>query len=398
MSAGDVTEGSPVERAVFTVLILAAVYGLSRQKINWAALAGDNPWLVTLVFYCGLSILWSDHSDVALKRWIKLIGGFAIALSIAVHSDAVGAMKIVIKRCAYILIPLSVVLVKYYPQFGRGYNDWTGQVDYTGVTGNKNTLGYLCLICGLFLLWDILNHRFDEGRAGTKLERLMELSVFAGTLWLLVISGSMTSLVGFTIGAALLLLFFKSGLRPRVVLVLVMISVVGMLLLQSLVDIYGFVLESVGRDRTLTDRTDLWADLIKLTDNPIWGAGFGSFWLGERLEFLWNKHSWTPNQAHNGYLEVYINLGWVGLLIIGAVTLAAYRRVSRALACRAKDGSLLFVLLIVVLLFNYTEAAFLRPHFMWVLFLFIAIEAARSSSELTPLLWTRGQTVGQGCK
>jgi len=43
--------------------------------------------------------------------------------------------------------------------------------------------------------------------------------------------------------------------------------------------------------------------------NPWIGAGFESFWLGPRLNKLWAQYNFMPNQAHNGYIEIYLNLG-----------------------------------------------------------------------------------------
>ena len=50
--------------------------------------------------------------------------------------------------------------------------------------------------------------------------------------------------------------------------------------------------------------------------NPIFGTGFESFWLGKRLEQLQGIFFFFPNEAHNGYLEVYLNLGLMGLFIV----------------------------------------------------------------------------------
>ena len=48
-------------------------------------------------------------------------------------------------------------------------------------------------------------------------------------------------------------------------------------------------------------------------ENPLLGAGFENFWVGERQVTLGGLGG---NQAHNGYLEIYLNLGWVGILLL----------------------------------------------------------------------------------
>jgi len=49
-----------------------------------------------------------------------------------------------LRRCAYVLIPFSVVLIKYYPALGRQYGRWSGIEMWIGVTNQKNSLGILC--------------------------------------------------------------------------------------------------------------------------------------------------------------------------------------------------------------------------------------------------------------
>src|SRR5258708_7716401 len=92
---------------------------------------------------------------------------------------------------------------------------------------------------------------------------------------------------------------------------------------------YGDTVGLLGRNASLTDRTAVWQDAFGLVENPVLGAGFESFWLGSRLEKMWTKWWWHPIQAHNGYIETYLNLGWVGVLILAALLLATFRK-SRA--------------------------------------------------------------------
>ena len=81
----------------------------------------------------------------------------------------------------------------------------------------------------------------------------------------------------------------------------------------------------LGRDPSLTDRTAVWADVLALQNRPMLGYGFESFWLGDRLMVLWNKWWWRPTQAHNGYIETYLNLGLVGLGLLAGLLLSTFR-------------------------------------------------------------------------
>ncbi len=67
------------------------------------------------------------------------------------ESNPVSAIKAFLLRCGYVLIPLSVVFVKYFPEIGRYYDRWTWRPHYGGVTTDKNLLGMTLFVCGLIL-------------------------------------------------------------------------------------------------------------------------------------------------------------------------------------------------------------------------------------------------------
>ena len=68
----------------------------------------------------------------------------------------------------------------------------------------------------------------------------------------------------------------------------------------------------------------IWTDLLAYPINPVLGAGFESFWLGERLEVLW-KNGGGRQMARNGYIEIYLNLGLVGLVMLGGWIKSGFR-------------------------------------------------------------------------
>src|SRR5258708_23523991 len=100
--------------------------------------------------------------------------------------------------------------------------------------------------------------------------------------------------------------------------------------------------------------------------NPWLGTGFESFWLGQRAEYLWNKYSFHPNQAHNGYIETYINLGWIGVGLLISLVVSGYRNILRMDREEETVGSLRLAFFLVALVYNITEAAFKVMHPVWI--------------------------------
>ena len=129
----------------------------------------------------------------------------------------------------------------------------------------------------------------------------------------------------------------------------------------------------VGRDATLTGRTRIWEDALKLTVNPVIGAGYESFWMGNRLEAMWLANGEHLNQAHNGYLEVYLDLGWVGLTLVAAVMLWGYGNAVRILRSAPLLGSLKIAFFVVAAIYNCTEHAFRELHPVWLMFLLAVV-------------------------
>ena len=76
----------------------------------------------------------------------------------------------------------------------------------------------------------------------------------------------------------------------------------------------------MGRDSTLTGRTEIWTHVLWVAGNPLLGTGFESFWLGDRLANVWSIMPGIQ-EAHNGYLEVYLNLGWIGVTLLAVIGL-----------------------------------------------------------------------------
>ncbi len=133
----------------------------------------------------------------------------------------------------------------------------------------------------------------------------------------------------------------------------------------------------MGRDPTLTNRTDVWQTLEGFEVNPIVGAGFMSFWTGARLEEVWRLLGAGINQAHNGYLEQYLNLGYIGVAFIAVIMLSGLLRVRRHLSVDPAAGMLRLCFIVSAVLYNYTEASFYGMNNMWMLLLLGCLEVPR---------------------
>jgi len=117
--------------------------------------------------------------------------------------------------------------------------------------------------------------------------------------------------------------------------------------------------------------------LVHWPTNPWVGQGFESFWLGDRLKLIRKALDDFPiNEAHNGYLEVYLNLGWTGIFFIALLLATAYRRITVGIRRDPARASLFLGLLLCTLFYSLTEAAFRLNNISWQ-YLLLVIMAGR---------------------
>lgn len=374
-SAASSAEGSPLDAVYFSTLIAAALVTLHRRRVDWGRLFRDNRLMLLFVAYGLVSIVWSDVPLVALKRWIKTLGHPLMALVILTDPDPVAAFRTVMKRCSFVLLPVSVLFIKYYPQYGRGFDSWTGQPTNNGIGLSKNDLGYLCMVFGLFHAWNIQQAWRLPARAARWKAAAPSLLMLGTAVWLLQVADSATSLATLVMGSLTLWLLTWRWLDKRRIARTLILWMVLAVAAQLMFDIYTQVVQMLGRNPTLTDRTAVWADALALQNRPWIGMGFESFWTGPRLDIIWAKWWWQPNQAHNGYIETYLNLGLLGVGILGAMLVATFLSICRSIGAGNPFAELRLAFLFAIIAFNFTEAAFKGVHLVWTLFYLIALDA-----------------------
>ncbi|MBZ5605062.1 MAG: O-antigen ligase family protein, partial [Acidobacteriia bacterium] len=129
-------------------------------------------------------------------------------------------------------------------------------------------------------------------------------------------------------------------------------------------------LEAMGKDPTLTGRTEIWDLVLSISGNPLVGTGFESFWLpGWRRDKIWDMYWWHPNEAHNGYIEMYLNLGWVGIALLAMIMVIGYRNVIGALRRDPDVAGISLAFFVVAVIYNFTEAGFRMLDPVWITFL-----------------------------
>jgi O-antigen ligase len=131
------------------------------------------------------------------------------------------------------------------------------------------------------------------------------------------------------------------------------------------------IFKMLGKDPTLTGRTEIWASLMRLSDKHPWlGYGYKAFWTPTSVpaSVVRAETHWDVPSAHNGWLDLLIQLGWVGVILFGAVlAIGIFCALFRF--ARVKDG---FFSVLILLLFSFlilSESFILSQNsLIWALF------------------------------
>jgi len=372
-SPDALAEGSPLDRAAFGALIVWGATVLARRHIAWPKLFGQNKWIVLYFLYCLTSMVWAPEPLLLAKRWIKDLGNPIIALVLLTEERPFEAVGITLRRLSFVLLPWSVLFVKFYPALGRAYHN-DGSPMYTGVGHQKNDLGLMCLMTGLYFGWKLLQRR--QGGEATEKSDTCDYVLILMLAWLLQKSDSQTSFACLIV-AILVMLIARlppvSWKPSRIVLTMASVGVV-FAFLQATFQIKDYVLLALGRDSTLTSRTEIWEVVGRFEGSPLVGVGFMSFWTGDRLTNIWQACQCQINQAHNGYIEQFVNLGYVGVAFICLIMAFGVFAVRRDFNTQPAAALLRFCFIIVAALYNYTEASFYGISNIWVLLLLGSID------------------------
>lgn len=376
------TDGSPADRNVLTALLLLGLIVLIRRK-RFAELLRINIPIILFFSYAALSILWSDFPDITIKRWFKDVGDVVMAMIVLTDTDWCSAFRRVLVRTGFLLVPHSVLLIKYYPSLGRAYNRWTWVASFTGVTTHKNLLGRLCLTFGIVFVWCFLKAYRDRKNPHRTRHLIAQGIAIAMVAWLFAMANSVTAQTC----CLLAVVFFIISGNPRLAQKRSVVhSLVAIMILAPFVSIFlglgGDAIETLGRDSTLTGRTEIWALVLKQSGNPLVGTGFESFWLGQRLQTIQSAHVGL-NESHNGFLEIFLNLGWIGELLLAVVILSGYRNVIRSFRQNPDAGRLRMAYFFTGVVFSFSEVGFRMLGLQWITFLMAAIAVPEYKTEIS---------------
>jgi exopolysaccharide production protein ExoQ len=344
----------------FFLLVLrwkSAIYVLSKDK-----------FISILLCISILSVLWSVVPSVTIVRNIALIGTSLFGLYLASRYSLKEQLQLL--SCSFgIVVVLSLVFVVIFPKYGVMAGTHTGK--WRGIFTHKNVLGKVMILSSVVFLLTALNERKNK---------LLLWSGLGVSILLLLMSNSSSSMISFTV-IALIFLSIKALRLPYILMIpnVFLLTTIGLLANLWLVNNASALLSSIGKDATLTGRVDLWpAVLDKIWQKPWLGYGFSGFWGGDwdsECAYVWNVTGWTPPNAHNGLLDIWLDLGLLGLsLFILGFLFNLVKGLIWVRISKTADAFWPIMYVIYFWLSNQTESALLRQNeIYWLLYVTVVL-------------------------
>lgn len=382
-------EGNPVLRATFAgVHAVTLLLVLARWRSVLAVLR-RNGAVIALVCVAVASVAWSDAPELTLRRSVALVATTSFGVYLAACHGVRGTLRVLALALGTVAI-LSFVFAIALPSYGIDVGPHAGA--WRGVFNQKNNLGQAMVLSTVAFL---LLARASERR------RWVGWAGAAGSALLVLLSTSGTALVILLGFAALLPLFRALRWRASTVQLLL----IGLVLAGAGIGLWvvgnaEMLLTALGKDPTLTGRTDLWmAVMDQIRERPLLGHGYSAFWLGwgGASADVWKVVRWETPHAHNGFLDLGLDLGLVGLALFATGFAVAVTRAVRLLrATRSAESIWPLALLSFMLLYNVTETAILQQNSIyWTLFVAAVFSVPVSSPSSPPAAGTgRGEIGG----
>lgn len=368
----DPAEGDPVQRLFLGIAYLGVgLLIFHPRRALWTARRG---WLVwALVGWALLSTLWSVAPDITLRRGLTAILGTLYGLLLAVRYRPEEVLRMVGTALIIVLVA-SLIAVAVMPAWAIMGPPHEGA--WRGVMAHKNILGRIAALSViLFLLL-----RYYDGKSSSRYWTVWLILA----LILLIGSRSVSSLLAllFTTGAWI---YLRTGFRlPKLLRPALFAGSIVVLvpIVYVIMEYFSDILGIFGKNITLTGRIPLWILLMPYAIARFWhGYGYGAFWASAQspavtvIQLL----PWEPTHAHNGYLDVWLDIGVLGLIIFVFIILNLLKyAIKRASLYNSINGviysvSFLFVIFLIVVNMTYNLAleSRLGTALYWILFVWL---------------------------
>jgi exopolysaccharide production protein ExoQ len=328
--------------------------------------------IAALALLAPISALWSQLPETSLRRGIFLILSTAFGFYLVRRFQPVQLAQIIVLGGVAMTI-LSIVISVALPQVG---------VDAAGSWQGPFIAKNACAQVVLFLLTAAATIRFP-----TRAMNAMRYLFFFLATFLIIMTKAKTSWI---LGPAFFVLmgmgFWLRRVKRRDATFVLFVLIVGLVCFGALIPyVLPVVLNLLGKDADMTGRLPLWQSaILSILKRPLLGYGYVAFWTGmqgESLNVFMGTH-FLIYQAQNGILEVWLELGLVGVTLALATLVGAIRNALICFQYRHSSVVNWYVgLVALTVAYNFDEAFLATAHTIGWLFYVIACAGLQREAD-----------------
>jgi exopolysaccharide production protein ExoQ len=351
---------------------------IQRWKI-FVRVAQKDIWIWLLVGLVIVSVLWSVAPDITQRRSTLLLGTTLFGVYVAMRYTLSEQLQLLAWVCAIVIV-MSVLFAVALPSYGlMTYQEGGAHAGaWRGIIPHKNTFGRIMNLSAIvFLLLAISN---------SIVYRKYRWVVWAGfvlSVALILLSTSKTALVVCLTLTTILPLYTKLRSHyTQLVPLMIAVVLIGGSTAILLVDNLPVIANALGKDLTLTGRTDIWTIMLEaISERPLFGYGFNGFWQdwdNEITAYVWRRLEWECPNGHNGWMDLLAELGISGLIIFfisyvnGWIRGVMWLRVTTTV-----DGLWPIMFFSFLFMYNITESSLLiNNSIFWILYVSITFSMA----------------------
>ncbi|CAD0227944.1 putative O-antigen polymerase [Planktothrix agardhii] len=299
------------------IVYLTSFFFLVSRPKGSARAAIRDPWVWMLALMTLFSFLWSDYPAISRRKGITTLQTTYLGLYISSRFT----MKQQLQMLCWAFGIITVFSLLFSLAF-RGVAVETGANpgSWRGPFTQKNLLARLMVLAAIIFILIAL----DKPK-----HYKLAWGLFGNAVLLILLTGSKTALLLFL--TILMLVPLYALLRKKdTILIPILVSAVliGGNSLIFITENWIELLAALGRDSTLSGRTILWEIAIEKIKQRYWlGYGYQGFWLdGGGAEVIWKHEGYKPPHAHNGFVNISLDLGVLGLIIFLTIIIVTYAR------------------------------------------------------------------------
>jgi O-antigen ligase len=354
----------PWLRAIKIALIVAATLViLNHVREALAVMRRLNRFFIAYMLLAVLSVLWSADSASTGARLVSAMSTIIVCLAFCLAGWHRQRFQNVVRPVLTLVLAASLAYIVLEPDYALDF-DGAG---YHGISSQKNPFGELCALGTLLWMHGLIS---GEKKA---------YQAIAGALlgWIcLFLSKSSTSFLATAFASWLMMMVLRTSPAIRRYTPYLVVSFAALVIAYALAVLQlvpglatlllGPITAITGKDMTFTNRAMIW-DIIKehAQLHPLLGTGYGAYWTSAdpsspSYVFLIRMYFW-PSEAHNGYLDVVNDLGFVGLICLIGFLGVYIRQSLQLFKIDRAQGTLYLALFFQQAMTNLSESCWFSP-------------------------------------